>query len=63
LKLKRCGRSRWFAWWYFCISLGFLLLAIHFYLRGGGPGTFALRLVISISFAVLGYMQLKMASD
>jgi len=62
VKWERWGRSRWFAWWYFSISAGFLLLAIYFYLRSGNLGLAALRLIISVAFAVLGYLQLRILS-
>ncbi len=54
-------RSRWFAWWYFAIAAGFLLLAVYYYLRGGSPLLIALRCVIAVAFAVLGYIQLRAA--
>jgi len=62
VRFERRGRSRGYAWWYFSISASFLLLAIYFYMRGGSTGPLALRLVISVAFAALGYMQLKSAS-
>jgi hypothetical protein len=60
-KWPRWGRSRWFAWWYFSISVGFLFLAIYFWLRGGSLLPGILRLIISFSFAVLGWLQLKVS--
>ncbi len=53
----RRQRSVWFAWWYFAISAGFLLLAVYYYLHGGRPLLIVLRCVIAGSFAVLGYLQ------
>ena len=61
-RFGRWGRSRWYAWWYFSISVGFLLLAVYFGLRGGSGVLVALRLVIAIAFAVLGWLQLRMTS-
>jgi hypothetical protein len=60
LKFEGWARSRGLALWYFSISAGFLMLAVYFYLRDASAGTLALRLAISVAFAALGYMQLKM---
>jgi hypothetical protein len=56
----RWGKSRWFAWWYFSIAVGFLLLAIYFWLRGGSLLPGVLRIIIAVAFAVLGWLQLQM---
>ncbi len=53
----RWQESPWFAWWYFAISAGFFLLAIYYCLRGGRPLLIALRCVIAVAFAALGYLQ------
>ena len=55
----RNSRSRWFAWWYFAIALGFLLLAINKALTGEKTWLIALRLVIALGFAALGYAELR----
>jgi hypothetical protein len=57
---RRWGKSRWFAWWYFSIAVGFLLLAIYFWLRGGSLLPGVLRIIIAFAFAVLGWLQLQM---
>jgi len=48
-------RSQWFAWWYFTIALGFVLLAVHRALVGERTWLIVLRLVIAAGFAALGY--------
>ncbi|MBZ5594911.1 MAG: hypothetical protein LAP39_21925 [Acidobacteriia bacterium] len=52
-------RSRWFAWWYFTIALGFVLLAINRALVGEKVWLIALRFVIAAGFAALGYVELR----
>jgi hypothetical protein len=47
------------ALWFFCIALGFLLLALRSHLFGGRPSLTLLRIVIAIGFAVLGYLQMR----
>jgi len=49
---------RLYAWWYFTIALGFLLLAINRMLVGEKTWLIVLRLVIAAGFAALGYMEL-----
>ena len=60
MKFEGWARSRGLAWWYFSISAGFLMLAIYFYMRDESAGSLALRLGISVAFAALGFVQLKM---
>ena len=50
---------RLYAWWYFTIALGFLLLAINRMLFGEKTWLIVLRLVIAAGFAALGYMELR----
>ena len=52
-------RSRLYAWWYFTIALGFLLLAINRMLVGEKTWLIVLRVVIAAGFAALGYMELR----
>jgi len=59
-KRWRWFSSRWYAVWYFCISVGFLLLAVHYYLAGGLLWLIALRLVIAGGFAYLGFLLLRL---
>jgi hypothetical protein len=52
-------RSRWFAWWYAAIAVGFVLLAItQGILRGGFWGV-ALRLLIALGFAALSVFEFQ----
>lgn len=50
---------RLYAWWYFAIALGFLLLAINRMMFGEKPWLIVLRIVIAAGFAALGYMELR----
>ena len=52
-------RSRWFAWWYFSIALGFVLLAVSRALAGEKAWLIGLRFVIAAGFAALGYAELR----
>jgi hypothetical protein len=55
--------SRWFAWWYFTIALGFVLLAVNRALVGEKAWLIALRLVIAGGFAALGYAALRSSAQ
>lgn len=55
----RNPRRRMFAWWYFCIAAGFVLLAINRVLIGDRAELIALRLVIAGGFVLLGLRELK----
>jgi hypothetical protein len=52
-------RARWFAWWYFSIALGFVLLGVNRALAGEKAWLIALRFVIAAGFAALGYAELR----
>ena len=52
-------RSRFYAWWYFAIALGFLLLAVNRMLMGEKMWLIVLRVVIAAGFAALGYIELR----
>lgn len=56
------SRSRLYAWWYFTIALGFLLLAINRALFAERTWLIVLRLVIAAGFAALGYLELRFRS-
>lgn len=49
-------RTRLFAWWYFAISAGFLLLGINRWLLGERLVLVLLRFLIAIGFLVLGLL-------
>ena len=51
--------SRWIAYWYLSISIGFLLLAIYNALIGGKLWLIGVRLIIAAGFALLGWMDLR----
>jgi hypothetical protein len=49
-------RTRLFAWWYFAIAAGFVLLAINRWMLGERMTLIALRLVIAAGFLILGVL-------
>jgi hypothetical protein len=53
----RGGRFRWFGWWYAAIAAGFALLAINRALVGEKLWLVGVRVVISLGFALLAYME------
>jgi hypothetical protein len=54
MSLGKGLRARLFAWWYFSIAAGFLLLDIKAWLAGERIWLIALRLGISLGFLALG---------
>ncbi len=54
--MQRRFRSRLYAWWYFTIAAGFLLLDINRWLLGERAQLLILRLVIAAGFLLLGYV-------
>ena len=52
-------KKRLYAWWYFTIALGFLLLAINKVLVGEKLWLIAIRVAIALGFAALGYPELR----
>ena len=52
-------QSKQWGWWYLSIALGFLLLAVVHVLQGAGVGAVALRIAVSVGFALLGWMQFR----
>ena len=52
-------RSRWFAWWYAAIAVGFLLLAITQGMIGGTFWAVAIRILIALGFAVLSMFEFQ----
>ena len=50
-------KRRWYAYWYFSIALGFLLLAVRYSILGERPWLVSLRVVIALAFALLGYCE------
>ena len=59
MDLVRAFQSRHWGWWYVCIGVGFLLLAIVHMLQGAGVTDIALRIGVAVGFALLGWMQLR----
>jgi len=56
-------RSRLFAWWYYAIAAGFLLLDVRGWLYGERMFLIILRLAVAIGFAALGYGTWKSAES
>jgi hypothetical protein len=54
-------RAKFFGWWYYAISLGFLLLAINRWMLGEHWPLIVLRLAISGGFLWLGWFTLGQA--
>jgi hypothetical protein len=53
------SNPRFYAWWYFTIAVGFLLLAINKALIGEKAWLIVLRVVIAAGFGLLGYAELR----
>jgi hypothetical protein len=45
--------SRLFGWWYLCVGLGFVLLAIRNWIAHAAPWAVAIRFVIAAGFLLL----------
>ena len=54
--VKNPLRSRMFAWWYFTIAGGFLLLAINRWLLGQRAGLVLAQFVASAAFVLFGWL-------
>ncbi len=55
----RPNDSRWIAYWYISIAVGFVLLAIYNQIIGGKLWLIGVRLIIAAGFALLGWMDLR----
>ena len=55
-------RTRLFAWWYFAIAAGFLLLGINRWLLGERMWLILLRFAIAAGFLMLGLATLRSKS-
>jgi hypothetical protein len=54
--VKNPLRTRMFAWWYFTIAGGFLLLAINRFLLGQRAGLVLAQFVAAAAFALFGLL-------
>ena len=52
-------RTKIYAWWYFSIAAGFLLLAVQRWLLGERLALIWLRVAISAGFFLLGWMTMR----
>jgi len=57
--LVRWFQSRHWGWWYLCIGLGFLFLAIVHLVQGAALSAIALRLGVAAGFGLPGWMHLR----
>ncbi len=53
-QVKNPLRTRMFAWWYFTIAGGFLLLALNRWLLGQRAGLVLAQLAAALAFALFG---------
>jgi hypothetical protein len=51
--------SRWMAWWYATIALGFALLAINRAIVGEKLWLIGVRVVLALGFAALAFMEFR----
>jgi hypothetical protein len=56
-------RTRLFAWWYYAIAAGFVLLGINRWMLGERMFLIILRFGIGIGFGILGYLTMKSADS
>lgn len=56
VKMKNPLRTRMFAWWYFTIAGGFLLLALNRLLLGQRAGLVLAQLAAAAAFVLFGWM-------
>ena len=54
--MNRSLRTRLFAWWYFAIAAGFVLLGINRWMLGERITLIILRFVIAAGFLILGIL-------
>jgi hypothetical protein len=52
-------RNKWFGWWYVCIGIGFVLLAIRSMLARVPMISTGLRFIIALGFLFLGFATLR----
>jgi hypothetical protein len=55
----RLNDSRWIAYWYLSIAVGFVLLAIYNGIIGGKLWLIGVRLIIAAGFAFLGWLEMR----
>ncbi len=54
--MNKSLRARLFAWWYFAIAAGFVLLGINRWMLGERIFLIILRFVIALGFLILGVL-------
>ena len=54
-------RNKLFAWWYFAIAAGFVLLGINRWVIGERMWLIILRFAIAVGFLLLGWATLRSA--
>lgn len=55
----RLNDSRWIAYWYLSIAVGFVLLAIYNGIIGGKLWLIGVRLIIAAGFAFLAWLEMR----
>jgi hypothetical protein len=53
------ARVRLFAWWYICIGLAFMALALRAFVAGAPSWSVGLRLVVAVGFVLLGIGEMR----
>ena len=53
------ARARLFAWWYICIGLAFVALAMRALVAGAPGWGVGLRLLVAVGFVLLGIGELR----
>ena len=57
--MKKETRIKLFAWWYFTIAAGFVLLGVNRWLMGERMWLIILRFAIAVGFLLLGALTLR----
>ena len=52
-------RNRLFGWWYVCIGLAFVALAVRAFVAGAAGWSVWLRVIVAVGFAMLGVVELR----
>jgi hypothetical protein len=52
-------RNRLFGWWYICIGLAFVALAVRAFVAGAPGWGVWLRVIVAVGFVLLGIVELR----
>jgi hypothetical protein len=53
------ARVRLFAWWYICIGLAFMALAVRAFVASAPGWSVGLRLLVAVGFVLLGVGEMR----